>query len=53
MIPRIGIIARAMLYADDSDEEMETAPQEDLEAVPESGSKFGTEGEQLNDFTLV
>ncbi len=38
--------AEAMSYADasDPDVEMETEPHEDLEAVPESGSEFGTNG---------
>ncbi len=39
--------AEAMLYAGDSDKDIETETQEDLEAVPESGSEFDTCDESL------
>ena len=41
------------MNADESDEESEAEQQEDLEAVPDSGPEFDTDGEQISSFTLT
>lgn len=45
--------AESMMNADESDEESEAEQQEDLEAVPDSGPEFDTDGEQISSFTLT
>ncbi len=44
--------AEAVMNANYSDEESEAEPEEDLEAVPDSGLEFDTDGEHSSSFTL-
>jgi hypothetical protein len=37
----------------DSDEEMEADPHEDLETVPDSGTEFDTDGKNLSSSTMT
>ena len=49
--PDDRVHAEAMM--NDSDEEMEADPHEDLETVPDSGSEFDTDGKNLSSSTMT